>query len=95
MAKVTARPQLDFRATLEIDEAEARFLYALVGYNARESIALFKAHLGESYIKGHEDAGERFIDTARTELAILLKKFDDARGVFDGTKRIDYTGRAS
>lgn len=87
MARLAAVPRLDFRATLEISEAEARFLDALVGYGAQELIAAVKKHLGTSYIERHDEAGVQFCESLRESLPAILKNFDDARAVFHHTPK--------
>lgn len=87
MTKIVATPKLDFRAVFEIDEAEARFLDALIGYGGEKLVAVVKAHLGKAYMDGHEQAGIRFCDTLRQQLPSVLRQFDDARKVFAGERQ--------
>lgn len=86
MTKITAAPRLDFRATLEIDEGEARFLDAIIGYGGQALIDVVKKHLGTAYIRDHEAAGLRFCETARQQLGTVLYQFEDARKVFTGDR---------
>lgn len=80
--KAIATPELNMRVTFEIDEREARFLDALVGYGGKELIRVVKEHLGEYYLKPYEKDGERFCETARRELGHVLGQFDKAREAF-------------
>jgi hypothetical protein len=88
MTKIVATPRLEMRATLEIDEGEARFLDALLGYGGEELIKVAMEHPGQAYIGPRNADGLRFCKTAREQLGPLLRQFDDARAVFDGTKKV-------
>lgn len=85
MANAVARPRLEFTAAFTIDEGEARFLDALIGYGGKNLVHAVKAHLGKAYIEDHEQDGIRFCDSLRMPLASVLRQFEDARKVFDGT----------
>lgn len=83
MASLDCRPRIGITITLSIDEGEARFLDAIVGYGADQLIGAVKDKLGKAYIEGHERDGVRFCETVRQMLPAILSKLADARNAFD------------
>lgn len=84
MASIVTKTELGIFITLKVDEGEARFLDALVGYGGRVLVETVKKHLGESYIKGHEEDGIRFCENLRQVLPGELGKLDSARAFLKG-----------
>lgn len=86
MAKIVQRATIEASAVFTVDEEEMRALDALVGYGFKGFIETFKKHMGESYMRGHEDGLQRFFESVRGQIPGILARADDARDVFDGKK---------
>lgn len=86
MAKIAQRASIEASAVFTVDEEEMRALDALVGYGFKSFIETFKKHMGESYMRGHEDGLQRFFESIRGHIPSILQRANDAREVFDGTK---------
>lgn len=87
MAKISQRATIEATATFTVDEQEMRALDAMVGYGFQSFIDTFKKHMGTSYMAGHEDGCKRFFESIRGSIPAILSRADDARAVFDGTKK--------
>jgi hypothetical protein len=86
MAKIVQRGTMDVSAAFTVDEEEMRALDAMVGYGYGSFIETFRKHLGESYMRGHEDGLKRFFESIGGQVAPILRRADDARAVFEGQK---------
>lgn len=87
MAKITQRATIEASATFSVDEEEMRALDALVGYGFQSFIDTFKKHMGTHYMQGHEDGMKRFFESIRGSIPGILSRTDDARAVFEGSKK--------
>jgi hypothetical protein len=85
MATYTPRANVELSVTLTLNEAEAKAIDALVGYGVDGFLKVFKAQLGEAYMRGNEDGLKSFFESSRHSLPGLLRRAEDARLVFRGT----------
>lgn len=85
MAKIVQRPTIEASAFFTVDEEEMRALDAMVGYGFAPFLDTFKKHMGESYMRGHENGLRRFFETIRGQIPPILSRANDARAVFEGT----------
>jgi hypothetical protein len=79
MAKFMINPKVAFETQLTLSESETRALDALAGYGADEFIQRFYSHLGETYMKSHEQGLRDFLGSIRGQLPVQLAKIDAAR----------------
>ena len=86
MAKIVQRGTIEASAIFTVDEEEMRALDAMVGYGFKSFLTTFQKHLGESYMRGHENGLRRFFESIGGIVSPILARADDARAVFDGKK---------
>lgn len=86
MAKILQRATIEASAVFTVDEEEMRALDAMVGYGFKQFLSTFQKHLGESYMRGHENGLRRFFESIGAVVSPILSRADDARAVFDGKK---------
>lgn len=94
MAKVTSNATVSVTVYFSCDEEECRALDAMVGYGFESFITTFKKHMGEAYMRGHEDGLKRFFESVRGIVGPAISRVTDARMAFDGMKEIAYKGAA-
>lgn len=82
MAKIATHAEIELRLGIELNEAEARALDALVGYGADSFIKVFYEHLGEHYMKPHEKGLRSLFKSITETVPQYLKRVDDAREAF-------------
>lgn len=82
--KMTERPKVDFQLTFTVNEAEARALDALVGYDFDAFMKNFKEGMGKAYIEGHEEALRAVFGEFRSQIPNALSRLESARKVFTG-----------
>lgn len=90
MAKISGRPIISGTVTIELTEAEAGALDALVGYGAKSFLKAFYEHLGEAYLKPYEAGLLSLFDSVRcgdASVKSFLNKLREARKVFEGGGR--------
>ncbi len=87
--KIEAKPNIDLRVTLSINEVEARALDALTGYGHDEFIKAFYQFLGQHYMAPHEAGLRSFLASIRDTLPVILANTDTARKAFLATGRTD------
>jgi len=80
--KIQGRPAIDLDIIIRLNEQEARFLDALVGYGWEGFIKVFREKLGKAYIEPYEKAGKELFETIRNELPSILHDIDKARSTF-------------
>ncbi len=88
MAKIEGRPTVKMEVCLQLTEAEAGALDALVGYGIDPFLEVFYK-LGRAYMEPYEDGLRSLFESVRTgegSVRGLLEKARDAREVFTGTK---------
>lgn len=85
MAKIEQRGQITCECIIRLTEAEIRFLDALVGYGWPAFIKVFEEKLGSAYSRDHHGGGKLFFETIGCATAIL-RRTDEARSVFEGSK---------
>lgn len=85
MAKITNKPKVELELTFTINEAEARALDALVGYNYDDFIAIFKEKLGKHYIEkdNAEDGLRLFFESIRKIMPGYLSQLEKAKKAFN------------
>lgn len=79
MAKLIGNAVLNVKATFELDEEELRAMEALSGYGNDAFIKVFYQHLGEAYMKKHEDGLRRVLDMFCKTTPSVLHMVDKAR----------------
>lgn len=94
MAKIVQDAKVAVTAHFICDEEELRGLDALVGYGWDGFISTFKKHMGESYVRGHEDGLKRFFESVRQFVPAILYRTDSAAAVFRGEKEANWKGCA-
>jgi hypothetical protein len=52
--KTTIKTTVEFKVTLELNEAEARALEAIIGYGYQPFLKMFYEHMGKSYLSPYE-----------------------------------------
>lgn len=87
MGQVKSGASMTGRVILELTEEEARALKAITSYGHAPFIKWFYEKLGKVYIHSHIEGIESLFDTIGKEIPKHLKRFDDARLVFN--KKID------
>lgn len=86
MASIDQRPSVMCDVTLRLSEEEARAFHAIVGYGWDSFIAVFEKHLGTVYITPHKEGGRLLFESVFEKLPPVLRRMDDARAVFNGSK---------
>lgn len=86
MAKIEQRPTITLEATLTLDEREARALHTLSLYGTRAFLKSAENFLGETEYKRNVDGLQSLIDSARSQLAPILSRTNEARWVFTGER---------
>jgi hypothetical protein len=86
MAKIEQRPKVECDCVIRLTEGEMRFLDALVGYGWDSFIKVFREKLGVSYIRDYEADGKALFEHIRGDFPSILRRANDAREVFVGTK---------
>lgn len=82
--KIKSTSKLDVQIILSLTEQEARALEAIVGYGTEAFLKCFYQHLGEHYLKPHEDGVKTLFETIKLELPKHLRKADNARDAWSG-----------
>lgn len=54
MAETTVTTQVEFKVTLQLTEAEANALEAIIGYGVKPFLQMFYEHMGKSYLQPYE-----------------------------------------
>lgn len=86
MSKVASKSKMEFVISVEVTEEEARALEAIVGYGTKAFLECFYKHMGEHYLKPHEEGVYSLFDTISREIKPHLTKMDDCRDIFLGNK---------
>lgn len=87
MAKINGVPNISARITIELSEAEAAALDALVGYGVDSFLDVFYTKLGRAYLQPHEHGLRSLFTSVRNgeaSVALFLQRIKDARKVFEG-----------
>jgi len=84
--KIRSTSQFDAQVILVLSEPEARALMAITEYGTKEFIKTFYECMGKSILEPHEAGIHSLFNTIKTELPQHLRKMDDVRGVWNGTK---------
>jgi hypothetical protein len=79
MEKVTSTSQMDFQVLLQLNEKEARALYAITIYGTKEFLKCFYETLGKTYLQPNESGVESLFVTIQEELQKHISKFDKCR----------------
>lgn len=79
MAQIVGKPVIELKITLQLNEAEARALDALVGYGDEKFLAAFYEKLGEGYLKPHEAGLRELFKSCRQLLTPALDRVNDLR----------------
>jgi hypothetical protein len=91
MAKVTsdrASIQINTKIILELDEAEARALDGIFGYNVESFLKVFYERMGRAYVEPYEAGVRSLHKTIRSELQGPLRRVSEMRAaVLDGLKK--------
>lgn len=83
MAKLqTLTPHVTATAVLTLDLEELRALEALTGYGVDPLLKLFYKHMGEHYLRPHENGLRSFMKTA-AQAASVTRAVDDAQRDLD------------
>ncbi len=89
MATIIGRAELTARVVMELTEAEAGALDALVGYGVEPFLKAFYKEMGEAYLKPYEKGLRSLFQSIREgdgSVSGILEKARDARQVFYGQK---------
>lgn len=79
MADARNHAKISFSTTLTLTEVEIRALEALIGYGADPFLKVFKAQLGEAYIRNHEEGIRSFFSAVGRDVLPALEDIDQAR----------------
>ena len=83
MAEFNANARMDFTISITLTEKEARAVEALSTYGVDAFIKNFYNHLGESYMKEHEQGLRGFLSSAG-KIKGQLSRIDYTKKVFSG-----------
>ena len=83
MSEIKSGAAIKGEILLKLTEDEARALDAICGYGPDQFIKWFYANHGKHYLQPHEKAMRSLFDTVRSELGKHLRKFDEARKIFE------------
>ena len=91
MAEIKNTVKLDFTSTLTLNETEMRALDAIIGYGFDGFIKCFKQHMGEAYIRGHEEGAKELFKAIGRDVGPALRKIDDIRKILneDAKRRVE------
>ena len=84
MAKVTGRPTVELVITIELTEAEAGALDAIVGYGGKPFLDAFYEKMGRAYLEPYEAGVLSLFDSLRGKLDGQITRAREARNVFNG-----------
>lgn len=73
------KSQITINFVIEINESEARALYALVGYGTDSFLEVFYRQLGKHYMAPHEHGLRTLFDKVKNGVPGQLAKIDKAR----------------
>ena len=89
MAKIGCNPSISATITLELSEAEAAALDALVGYGVEPFLAAFYEKMGRSYLEPYEKGLRSLFESIRggdASVATFLTRAKEAREIFHRKK---------
>jgi hypothetical protein len=96
MAKLTAIPYVELKASFTMTEPELRAFDALVGYGADGFIKVFYEHMGRAYLEKHEGGLRTLFESMREQLPAFLRRADIARDAFKEKQQLPlYAGQRS
>lgn len=84
MAQAMGKPVVTVNVAFEIDEGEARALYALSAYGDDAFIRAFYERLGKTLMQDHEQDLRRFLNTIRDVVGPAITQVDKARELVKG-----------
>lgn len=76
------RASVGVLATVQLNEVELRALEAIAGYDVESFLEVFYKHMGESYLRPHEQGLRSLFGSVRREVPLILRMADDARKAF-------------
>lgn len=79
MAIVNPKMEVSFSLHLTLSEEEARALTAIAGYNDSDFLRVFYQHMGEAYLKPHEQGVVSLLQAIREQLSPALGHVDKSR----------------
>jgi hypothetical protein len=79
MVKTTPKLQVTWTLTLELNEAEAQALDAIVGYGDDEFLKVFYQHMGKAYLAPYEDGFRSLSKAIREQLQPQLYTLKEQR----------------
>lgn len=78
---------IDFRATLEVNEAEIMALDGILGYSVNAFLEVFYEKMGRTYVQPYESGVRSLHENLRKQLAPLVATIKEARGRIDKALR--------
>jgi hypothetical protein len=84
MAQIEGKPKIELMVTIALTESEARAVDAMAGYGDDAFVKAFYDHLGQHYMKPHEQGLRTFLKSVRQCLPSVLGRADAARNAFTG-----------
>lgn len=86
MAIMVERARVELQVSLLLSEAEARALATLTEYGISNIAKGVHDVTGDTYIKNHGEGLKLLLQSAGEHLPAILRRTDEAREVFVGTK---------
>ncbi len=85
--KIKSTSQFSVQVQLVLTESEARALLALTVYGDKSFLDVFYKNMGQDALKPHENGLKSLFSVVAEELPKHLRRADDTRGLWNGTKK--------
>ena len=79
MKKIELKSNMEFEIVLKLNEEEARALNAITLYGSKQFLKYFYEHMGEHYLKPHENGLVSLFDVIDQNLPKQLNIIDKCR----------------
>jgi hypothetical protein len=87
MSRATTNIKIEFSATMTLNETECRALDALIGYGVDAFLKVFKQHMGEAYLRGHEAGVASLFETVGKTVHPALTDINQLRNDIERAAR--------